>query len=166
MLSAYSIVEILEDYGIENLSIKWPNDVYVNSKKICGILLEAVSKLQIKCLIIGIGLNVNQKEFSDDYLHPPVSVYQILKEEIPIEEIKKKCYQKLIENLELLKDGKDFYQEIASYDYLKDMFVTYNNKRYQVSGINTDYSLRLVCSDQIIDVESGEISFHQETGEK
>ena len=60
--SAYLVLKILEEYGLKNLSLKWPNDIYVNGNKICGILLESVSKQEIECLIIGIGLNVNQKK--------------------------------------------------------------------------------------------------------
>ena len=63
ILSAYSIVQVLQDYGINNLSIKWPNDVYVNDSKISGILLESISSTNIECLIVGIGINVYQREF-------------------------------------------------------------------------------------------------------
>ena len=65
-VSAYLILKVLEGYGIKDLGIKWPNDIYVKDEKICGILLESVSTDRLECLIIGIGLNVNQKEFSGD----------------------------------------------------------------------------------------------------
>ena len=39
VLSAYSVLEVLEGYGIGDLMIKWPNDVLVKERKICGILL-------------------------------------------------------------------------------------------------------------------------------
>ena len=62
------------DYGLSNISIKWPNDVYVDDKKICGILLEAVSKQEIECLIVGISINVNQKNFEEEYAITPTSI--------------------------------------------------------------------------------------------
>ncbi|MDG2441250.1 MAG: biotin--[acetyl-CoA-carboxylase] ligase, partial [Crocinitomicaceae bacterium] len=53
----------LKQQGIES-EIKWPNDVYVNGIKIGGILIENhISGKEIKSSIIGIGLNVNQKDF-------------------------------------------------------------------------------------------------------
>ena len=46
------------------VSIKWPNDIYVNDKKIAGILIEnTISGMNLKHSIIGIGLNVNQDNF-------------------------------------------------------------------------------------------------------
>ena len=40
LVTAVEISRLLESYSINNVSIKWPNDVLVNDKKICGILLE------------------------------------------------------------------------------------------------------------------------------
>lgn len=46
--------------------IKWPNDIFVNDKKIAGILIEnTISGMHLKHSIIGIGLNVNQEQFQD-----------------------------------------------------------------------------------------------------
>ena len=42
----------------ENITFKWPNDVFVNQKKICGILQELITANSRKFLIIGIGLNI------------------------------------------------------------------------------------------------------------
>jgi len=43
--------------------VKWPNDVYVNGKKVCGILAEMVAETDfVKYLVLGIGLNVNQSQ--------------------------------------------------------------------------------------------------------
>lgn len=48
------------------VSIKWPNDIYIGDKKVAGILIQNILKgSQIDTCIIGIGLNVNQVEFSD-----------------------------------------------------------------------------------------------------
>ena len=60
---AYLIIDFLNNLGISNVSYKWPNDVYVGEKKICGILLEGISEGDsLETLVIGIGLNVNQKK--------------------------------------------------------------------------------------------------------
>lgn len=59
----------LFDFLMKNLSgeikIKWPNDMMANGKKICGMLIENhLQGQQIKYSIVGIGLNVNQQNFS------------------------------------------------------------------------------------------------------
>ena len=52
-------------------SIKWPNDIYINDRKLCGILIEnRVQGEYIKESIIGVGLNVNQEEFLSDAPNP------------------------------------------------------------------------------------------------
>ena len=50
----------LERIGIENPEIKWPNDIMINDKKVCGILTEAVTQFNtIENIIIGVGIDVN-----------------------------------------------------------------------------------------------------------
>lgn len=52
----------------DNIAIKWPNDIYMNDKKIAGILIEnSLSGNAIKHSIIGIGININQHSFSQEY---------------------------------------------------------------------------------------------------
>jgi len=55
-----------------NLSLKWPNDVLLNGKKVCGILVQGkITAGRYEKLVIGIGLNVNQKRqfFVNDLEH-------------------------------------------------------------------------------------------------
>ena len=53
------------------IRIKWPNDIYVGSDKICGILVEnTIGGLRISHSIVGIGLNVNQEKFDSDLRNP------------------------------------------------------------------------------------------------
>jgi BirA family biotin operon repressor/biotin-[acetyl-CoA-carboxylase] ligase len=59
-----AVLQVLESFGIPDLSIKWPNDILSGPCKICGILIENQLKgSAINQSIIGIGLNVNQLEF-------------------------------------------------------------------------------------------------------
>ena len=74
---------------IGQLSIKWPNDIYVDDRKICGILIE--NRLQgstITDCIVGIGLNVNQTMFYSDAPNP-VSMAQVLGRETDRDELLK-----------------------------------------------------------------------------
>ena len=59
-----SLCEYLEGEGV-NPRIKWPNDIWIGDRKICGILIEnSFSAACVTSSIIGIGLNLNQKEFN------------------------------------------------------------------------------------------------------
>lgn len=59
------LAEILQAYGISHqIHIKWPNDIYVNDKKIAGILIENyLRETSIQQAIVGVGMNVNQEVF-------------------------------------------------------------------------------------------------------
>lgn len=66
LLCGVCVVEMLADYGII-ASLKYPNDVIVNGKKICGILSEMVCNTDyIERLILGIGINVNTTDFPEE----------------------------------------------------------------------------------------------------
>ena len=59
--AAVSVCEVLRFYGVKPL-IKWPNDIWVNDKKICGILIENVfSGEKVRSSVVGIGLNVHNE---------------------------------------------------------------------------------------------------------
>lgn len=61
---ALAVVQVLENYKIPNLSIKWPNDIMSDNKKIGGILIENSIKSEGSIQsIVGLGLNVNQTNF-------------------------------------------------------------------------------------------------------
>ncbi len=62
-IASVSMVNFLLKHGIE-AKIKWPNDIYAGSRKICGMLIEnSVRGSYLSSSIIGIGLNINQKNF-------------------------------------------------------------------------------------------------------
>lgn len=68
--TALAIVALLRDYGIET-KVKWPNDIYVGNRKICGILIEnSIMGDRISSSVIGAGLNVNQTIFTSDAPNP------------------------------------------------------------------------------------------------
>lgn len=73
---ALAVVDFLRLYGIE-AEVKWPNDIYVGDRKICGILIRhSVMGAKLDYSVIGVGINVNQIEFLSDAPNP-VSMRQI-----------------------------------------------------------------------------------------
>lgn len=56
--------------------IKWPNDIVVNKKKVCGMLTELSAEMtQVNYVVIGIGINANNKEFPDEIKETATSLY-------------------------------------------------------------------------------------------
>jgi BirA family biotin operon repressor/biotin-[acetyl-CoA-carboxylase] ligase len=56
--------------------IKWPNDILVNGKKLCGVLCEMQSEPDFThFVVVGIGINVNQAEFPSDLQHSATSLF-------------------------------------------------------------------------------------------
>jgi BirA family biotin operon repressor/biotin-[acetyl-CoA-carboxylase] ligase len=84
-LISLGIIDYLESKKIE-CKIKWPNDIYYENKKICGILIEnTISGTILKTAVIGIGININQTEFPKD-LPNAVSLSGILKKQFNLNE--------------------------------------------------------------------------------
>ena len=60
LATGVAVVKTLERIGIDNAEIKWPIDVMINDKKVCGILTEAITKFNsIESVIIGVGIDAN-----------------------------------------------------------------------------------------------------------
>lgn len=102
-VTALAVKACLEEY-INDITIKWPNDVYYQDKKICGILIE--NELQgetISDSIIGVGLNVNQEVFTSDAPNP-ASLKQITGADFDLEEVLDKFsfhFQRLYDKLKI-----------------------------------------------------------------
>ncbi len=103
MAGAIALKMALSGYT-DGITLKWPNDVYWNDKKISGTLIQnVIGQGHIKDCIFGVGIDVNQVEFHSDAPNP-VSLYQILGREVNRDELLQKilkafeyCYS-LIEN--------------------------------------------------------------------
>lgn len=81
-----SLKQVLDNYT-EGISVKWPNDVYWQDRKIAGILIENdLSGAYLSHSIVGIGLNLNQERFTSPAPNP-VSLKQITGETYDIESI-------------------------------------------------------------------------------
>jgi len=60
LITALSIVRALEEVGIRDLMVKWPNDVVCRDRKLCGVLLDVAGEAHGGCrIIVGVGVNVS-----------------------------------------------------------------------------------------------------------
>ncbi len=86
MNSAVAVVKTLSAFDIK-AKIKWPNDIIVNGKKICGILIENVFEGEyVSRSIVGIGLNVNNP-IADEIKDIAISTKEVLTKELPVETV-------------------------------------------------------------------------------
>ena len=67
LVAALSVAKAIADVTGEQAYIKWPNDIVMNGKKVCGILTEMSAQFDyINHLVIGIGINVHNKDFPEE----------------------------------------------------------------------------------------------------
>lgn len=101
-----AVADCLLDYT-NDITIKWPNDIYWKEKKICGILVENVLEgKQISQSISGIGININQAKFTGDAPNP-VSLIQITEEKHNLFEILNKVRANILKYYGQLKTGDE-----------------------------------------------------------
>lgn len=139
------IKKALDEYT-GGITVKWPNDIYWNDKKLAGILIEnSLQGNRIKSVVIGIGLNVNQKEFVSNAPNP-ASLRQIVGRRIN----RKLLLARICRNILELYAGLDIKKIRATYAeslYRKDGFYTYNaeNETFQakILSVHLDGQLEL-----------------------
>ncbi len=77
MAASLSVSDLLNHIGIEHW-IKWPNDIYIGRKKMCGILNEVFPKGDmVDFVVLGVGLNVNQVFSGTDLEDAATSLYEV-----------------------------------------------------------------------------------------
>lgn len=134
---ALALVDTLAGYGIE-AQIKWPNDIYVDHKKICGILIEhdLGPQARLARTIVGIGLNVNQTQF-EDWIPNPTSIALLTGERKGTNDVFGDLYEALERRFGQLKESPEEVQrDYLAYLYRLDRPATYalpNGKQFRAT---------------------------------
>ena len=157
IIGAALVAELIESYGIKDVSIKWPNDVLINDKKVCGILLEGQI---LEYLAIGVGLNVNQKEFPEGLRRPATSLSLELNKDLDVEDIKNRLFKRFVDELSNLNEDK-YLQFFRKHNYLlnKRVRVLVNDQPFigEVVDIDDKFFLQIKTNDMLLHINSGEI---------
>lgn len=116
MAASISVAQAIEETtGIKPV-IKWPNDILINNRKICGILTELDAEIdKINYVIIGIGINVNNE--IENKLKPIA---------ISLKEITKKPISRVEILRSILKHFDKNYSYIKNPDYIRDLWFSYS----------------------------------------
>jgi len=165
-VASISIAEVLGEFGIYAM-IKWPNDILVNNKKICGMLNEVVSLEEKNFAVLGIGLNVNS-DANDlaiiDQL--ATSVFCECGKVINLIELLTKISQLCCERIIMLQQNGflPFVNELRTRLAWTDRELTIEDCGRKISGridgIRDDGTLLFKTLDgEIINCNSGEIRF-------
>lgn len=77
-----AVVGVMRDYTEDAVGLKWPNDIYVNNKKLGGILVESIQQTDRVELTIGLGLNVLLQSFPDDLGVAPICLQEVAVEQV------------------------------------------------------------------------------------
>ncbi len=118
ILAALATADAIRKVTKLNCKIKWPNDLVINRKKVCGILTEMiVQDGVIHKLIVGIGINVNTKSFSEDISDKATSLSLEGNAQYSREEI----------ICELLCRLEQYYEEFSKVGSLKNVVNYYNS---------------------------------------
>lgn len=92
---------------VSGVKIKWPNDIYVGDRKLCGILIEnSVMNGVLNNSIVGIGLNINQTVFRSDAPNP-VSLKMLTNQHYDCEVILSEVLSEIDKYYCMLRDGHD-----------------------------------------------------------
>ena len=138
---ALSLVDMLAEYGIE-AKIKWTNDIYVGDKKLVGILIEhSLAATTLRRTIVGVGINVNQREF-DSSIPNPVSMAQLLDKQLDAEEVLKCFLDNLQRNYNVLREGakEALHERYNTLLYRKGEYHTYalpSGERFSAKIVGT-----------------------------
>lgn len=106
MAEALALKRALDAYA-DGMELKWPNDIYHRDRKLSGTLIEtAVSGGRLKRMILGTGINVNQRRFTSDAPNP-VSLSQITGSDESIDHLLER----------ILQAFDDYYRRVQEGDY-------------------------------------------------
>ena len=167
LVQAMAVAEAVEEVTALKSQIKWPNDILINEKKVCGILTEMnLSGNEISSIIIGTGINVNQGSFPEEIREIATSLKN--------ESGKAQCREKLIGAL--CEKFEQYYEQFLTTKDLSCIIEEYNARLVSVGrsvrvldpkgeytgeaiGINAQGELQVRQDDgKIINVYAGEVS--------
>lgn len=127
---------IKETTGLQ-AGIKWVNDIYIEGKKVCGILTEAITELNsemAQCIIVGIGINVSTESFPEDLKDKAGSLNALTTD-------RNRLAASVVNHLEMLVDGlnkRTFIDEYRSLSIVVGKDVVFVKNGIETTGFATE----------------------------
>lgn len=155
--AAMAVSKSIEEISNENTQIKWVNDVFINGKKVCGILTEGAFSFEdgkLDYAVIGIGVNVNfpKNGFPKELNNIAASINSKNNANSNTKsDIRNILVAKILENLyDYYFNDVNFYEEYKKRSFLigKKVSININNKEHIVKVLDIDKTFALVAKFQ------------------
>ena len=152
LLAAVAVSAAIDDVTGLETKIKWPNDIIIENKKVCGILTEMSAELNhINYLVLGIGINVSQMDFPDEIADKATSLKRVTdtlynRREIVVSFIKifEDYYQKLILSNDFQSVVDYVIKKSATLNKEVDVITSGNSRRVFAKTIDESGNLIIV----------------------
>lgn len=153
MAIALGVLDLLREQGMEQAQVKWPNDLYFEDKKLGGILIEnSVNSHSLQHSIVGIGLNVNQREFSYPTATSMANVcgrgLDVEKSTIRLLELLEKRYLQL-RNGHTARLRYEYLQALYRYQEVHAYRIGQEQVQGQIVGVDEDGRLALQVEQEL-----------------
>ena len=121
-ISSLALVRLLENHGIR-ASVKWPNDIYIGSCKVCGMLIEnSIHGSSVSSSIIGIGLNVNQRNFDVSLPNPTSMLLEDMKKEFDLPALLDEFMNIFVNFIDRFMDDRQDSFDVLRENYLSHLW--------------------------------------------
>lgn len=164
LIAGASVVKALNNLGV-NAQIKWPNDIIINNKKICGILTELSAEIErINYVVLGIGMNVKNEDFDSELKNKATSLHKEGYELHRVDIVKEIFYQfELLYKKYLDNDKEEVLNICRDYSAIlnKEIYIIRNDEKELVKCIDVNEEGNLLVknsSGQVKEIISGEVS--------
>lgn len=166
VMAAVSVAETIKRFSESDVKIKWVNDIYIDGKKVCGILTEGSlnSEKKLDYAVVGIGINVfsPEKDFPDEIKNTSVSVFPGKSEK----NIKEKIVAEVINRfLDMYYNSNDtsFIKKYKDHSYLdgKEINIISGDTLRPATAIGITESCHLLVKNEngeIEEISSGDVS--------
>ena len=167
LVQAMAVAKAIEEICGLEAQIKWPNDILVNEKKVCGILTEMnLEMMEVSSIVIGTGINVNQEQFPEEIEGIATSLkIEKKRSQSRADLIERVCelFEELFEEFMETKDLSGIMEEYNEHLISKGRTVKVLDPKGEFTGeamgINTLGELLVRKEDgKIVSVYAGEVS--------
>lgn len=117
LVSALAVAKGIEHMVDFPVQIKWPNDIVINGKKVCGILTEMSAQMDyVNYIVIGIGINVGNEEFPEEIKDVATSIYLESGKHVNRAMLIEKIWEEFEDYYELYEKTQDLSSLVKEYD--------------------------------------------------
>lgn len=117
LVSALAVAKGIEHMVDLPVQIKWPNDIVINGKKVCGILTEMSAQMDyVNYIVIGIGINVSNEEFPEEIKDVATSIYLESGKHVNRAMLIEKIWEEFEDYYELYEKTQDLSSLVKEYD--------------------------------------------------